>query len=171
MTGADDVAAARAALRQAERTAALNPAGIVTTWFGVGLLPGPRGTWGTFAALPFAWAIHHLGGPWALFAAALVATAIGIWASGIYAARLGVKDPSSAVIDEVAGLFLTLSFTPPSLLGWGLGAVLFRVLDIWKPWPARVFDRDLPGGLGIVLDDVMSGLYGLLLMGLLGRWL
>jgi phosphatidylglycerophosphatase A len=155
----------------AERAAALSLSGLITTWFGVGLLPGPRGTWGTFAAVPVAWAIQRFGGPWALLVGAVVVTAIGIWSSHRYAARLGVKDPSSAVIDEVAGLFLMLSFTPAGLVSWTLGVVLFRVLDIWKPWPARVFDRDLPGGLGIVLDDVMSGAYGLLLMGILGRFL
>ena len=155
----------------AERAAALSLSGLITTWFGVGLLPGPRGTWGTFAAVPFAWAIQTWGGPWGLFVAAGLATVVGIWASGRYAARLGVKDPSSAVIDEVAGLFLALALTPAGLVSWAIGIGLFRLFDIWKPWPARVFDRDLPGGYGIVLDDVMAGLYALLVMALLGRWL
>jgi phosphatidylglycerophosphatase A len=102
----------------------------------------------------------------AIGAAALLVTAIGIWAADVVAKDLGKKDPQIVVIDEVAGVLLTLSVAPPT---WGAlvaGVVLFRIFDQTKPWPARSAERQLPGGWGIVLDDVAAGAWGA--AGLLG---
>lgn len=140
---------------------ALHPATLAATWFGAGLLPKAPGTWGSLAALPFAWALASMGGTSVLAAATIVCFALGWWASAVYVRRTGVDDPGEVVIDEVAGIWLTLVFSPPDLLSYGLGFVLFRIFDIWKPWPVSWADRDIGGGLGVMLDDVLAGIYAL----------
>jgi phosphatidylglycerophosphatase A len=102
--------------------------------------------------------------------AALVVTIVGIWAAGRVAMRLQQKDPQIICIDEVAGVMTTWIAAPRTWTGMIVGVVLFRIFDQFKPWPARWAERTLPGGVGIVLDDVAAGLWGaLLLWG--GQWL
>ena len=145
-----------------------HPAFIVATWFGSGLLPKIPGTWGSAAALPFAWMIAWYGGPWALFGAAVIAFVAGIWAAGIYSRHAGIKDAGPIVIDEVAGQWLTLAAFAPDAVTYLAGFVLFRAADIAKPWPANWADRALPGGIGVMLDDIIAGVYaGLALYALL----
>lgn len=134
----------------------------VATWFGVGLLPKFPGTWGSVAALPFAWLIQDAWGPLGLLAAAAGATAIGIWASGVYCDRSGQNDPQRIVVDEVAGQWLTLSAAALTFSDFALGFILFRMFDIMKPWPANWADRSLHGGWGVMLDDVAAGAYAAL---------
>lgn len=148
---------------------AWHPAFVTATWFGTGLLPVAPGTWGSLAALPFAWAIASLGGPLALLAAAVVAFAVGVWAAEIYGRRSGVKDAGPIVIDEVAGQWLTLVPLPADPVAYLLGFLTFRAADIAKPWPAGWADRTLDGGLGVMLDDVIAGLYAALATYLLYR--
>lgn len=136
-----------------------HPAFLLATWFGAGLLPKIPGTWGSAAALPFAWAIAWYGGPWALLAGAVLIFAVGVWAAEIYSRRFGVKDAGPIVIDEVAGQWLTLAPFAPDPLTWVTGFLLFRVFDIVKPWPASWADREVSGGLGVMLDDVFAGIY------------
>lgn len=136
---------------------------MIVTWFGAGLSPKAPGTVGSLAALPFAWGlsvIAPVGQAWLilLIASALV-FALGWWASGKYVEKTGVKDPGLIVIDEVAGVWLTIAL---SYLTTGHGAYLlsflmFRVFDILKPWPISWFDRTIDGGLGIMLDDILAG--------------
>ena len=84
--------------------------------------------------------------------------ALGIWAAGREEARVGVRDPSSVVVDEVAGMLVALIAAPPGL-GWALALFcLFRVFDVWKPYPIHRL-QDLPGGWGIVADDLLAGVY------------
>ncbi len=136
-----------------------HPAQLLATWFGVGLLPVAPGTWGSLAALPFAWGFYTFGGPVTLAAAAVAAFAGGIWAAGRIERASGIKDPSQVVIDEVAGQWLALSAVAPDLLLYAIGFVLFRIMDIVKPWPASWIDRRMPGGIGIMLDDLVAGAY------------
>lgn len=144
-----------------------HPAFLLATWFGAGLLPKAPGTWGSAAALPFAWVIAWLGGPWALLAAAALTFAIGVWAAEIYGRRSGIKDAGPVVIDEVAGQWLTLAPFAPDPLTYLAGFLLFRIADIVKPWPANWADRSVAGGLGVMLDDVFAGIYaGLVLYAL-----
>jgi phosphatidylglycerophosphatase A len=131
-----------------------HPAALLSTWFGIGLLPMAPGTWGSIAALPFAWAIGSGLGSIGLAVAGVLLFLIGIWASGAYAEKVGVADPPEACIDEVAAMWLLLAILPMTWLGYGLGLVTFRVADVLKPWPAGLIDRRVPGGLGIMLDDV-----------------
>jgi phosphatidylglycerophosphatase A len=135
------------------------PATLIATWFGCGMLPGAPGTWGSLAALPFAWAIVRTGGPPALLAAATALFLLGWWAAGATARALGLKDPGVIVVDEVVGQWLTLVVAPFDPVGWAAGFVLFRLFDIVKPWPVRWADRRVPGGLGIMLDDALAALY------------
>lgn len=140
-----------------------HPAFLIATWFGSGLLPKIPGTWGSAAALPFAWAIMWFGGPWVLLACAAVAFAVGIWAAGMYSKHSGIKDAGPIVIDEVAGQWLTL--VPAGLFAgmdpvlFIVGFFLFRATDILKPWPANWADRELGGGLGVMLDDIFAAIY------------
>jgi phosphatidylglycerophosphatase A len=139
----------------------LHPARALATWFGVGHLPGPTGTWGSLAALPFAWAIVQAAGAIGLAIASVVATLVGIWAADVYAASSYRKDPGAVVIDEVAGQWTTLALgalvAPLAPWAYVAGFLLFRLADIRKPWPASWADRQLSGGIGIVLDDVIAG--------------
>ncbi len=136
-----------------------HPIAIVSTWFGSGLIPGPSGTWGSLAALPFAWLILLWAGPWGLVLGAALAFAVGVWASDRYAAAIGKKDPGAVVIDEVAGQWLALAPLPLDPLAFLGSFFLFRFFDIVKPWPAGWCDRNLDGGWGIMVDDIFAGLY------------
>ncbi len=148
-----------------------HPAMLAATWFGAGLLPRMPGTWGSAAALPFAWVISSAGGWPALAAATVAVSLLGWWAAEVYVRGAAVDDPSAVVIDEVAGQWLVLLFTPPDPLLYACGFVVFRVLDIWKPWPASWADRYVKGGLGVMLDDLLAALYGVPLMSVLALWL
>lgn len=140
-----------------------NPAAWLATWFGSGLLPGAPGTWGSLAALPFAWLILVELGPWALLAAAALVFAVGLWCSARYASGRGQSDPAEVVIDEVAGQWLTLTVAVPGeLWHFAVGFVLFRFFDIVKPWPVSLAERRLAGGLGIMADDVVAAVYAII---------
>lgn len=92
-------------------------------------------------------------------AAILVLFAIGIWSGTIAEHHFGGIDPAPVVMDEVVGMLITLVFVPVGVTGAIVGFVLFRVLDVVKPWPSAQFER-LPGGLGVMADDGMAAIYG-----------
>jgi phosphatidylglycerophosphatase A len=141
-----------------------HPAVLLATWFGAGLLPIAPGSWGSLAALPFAWAIRDRAGPAGLAAAAALMFVAGWWASAAVVRASGRKDPGAVVVDEVAAQWLVLVPAPLDPFAYGLGFVLFRIADIVKPWPASWADREVPGGLGIMLDDALAALYALLVL-------
>lgn len=144
---------------------------ILSVWFGCGHMPYAPGHTGTLGAIPLYLALRPHG-PLAVAAAAVVVTAIGIWASGRVERRLGRKDPQIVVIDEVAGVLVTWIAAPPTTRALVVGFVAFRVFDQLKPWPARAAER-LKGGAGIMLDDVAAGVWGgaLVLAGRAMGWL
>jgi phosphatidylglycerophosphatase A len=149
-----------------------HPAVWLATWFGAGLLPIAPGSWGSLAALPFAALIvWWTGNPLMLLPAAAIAFFVGIWAGGVYAEHLGIGDPGPVVIDEVAAQWLTLSVVPLDPVLYGVGFFLFRLADTIKPWPANWLDRNLKGGLGIMLDDLVAGFYSTAALYLVHRWL
>jgi phosphatidylglycerophosphatase A len=159
----------------------------VGTFFGAGLLkPGP-GTWGSVAAL-LLWMVPACGGERLTFLvnshqwflphywlhgltlfAAFLATAIGIPAATIVAQESGREDPGHVVIDEVAGQWLTLAVCKPDWPHALLALALFRLFDVTKPWPIRKLEA-LPGGWGIMLDDLAAGLFGLIVLAILQHW-
>lgn len=146
-----------------------HPAVLIATWFGAGLSPWAPGTAGSLAALPIAWVLAWTGGATALLAAAVVAFAAGWWASDVVARASGIKDAASIVIDEVVGQWLTLAVAPLDPLAYAAGFALFRFFDIVKPWPVSWADRAVPGGLGIMLDDILAAAYAAVLLAL-GRY-
>jgi phosphatidylglycerophosphatase A len=141
---------------------------LVATWVGVGFLRPASGTWGSLVTLPVAWLLARAWGAAGLAAFAAVVTAIGIPAAGRVAELRRRGDPSQVVVDEVAGqtvalvpVALVLAGTAPLLVpvGWLLTAFfLFRIFDVWKPGPVRRLEA-LPGGTGIVADDLLAGLF------------
>lgn len=138
------------------------PHTLLATWFGSGLMPKAPGTWGSLAALPFAWGIQVYGGPLALVVATLAITVIGTWASERYMAETGTHDPGSIVIDEVAGIWLVLIIAPPDWVIFALGFLFFRIADIFKPWPACWADKNIKGGWGVMLDDLLAAPWAML---------
>ncbi|NQV54943.1 MAG: phosphatidylglycerophosphatase A [Rhodospirillales bacterium] len=144
---------------------------LIAVFFGIGRLPWAPGTWGSLAALPLAWGLHLWGGAPALTVATLFVFILGAWASSVYAKQSGGGDPSEVVIDEVAGQWLTLLVVPPNLVLYGAGFLLFRFFDILKPWPVSWADRRIKGGVGIMVDDILAGLYAAILLAALHYWL
>ena len=140
---------------------------LVATFFGVGRLrPGP-GTWGSAATVLLWWvlarSIAPAWQPWAAGLLASIAVLAGIPAATRVARASGLKDPQFVVIDEVAGQLVTVIAAPITWQSLLLGFILFRGFDIVKPLPLRRLER-LPEGMGIVIDDVGAGLYGLAVM-------
>jgi phosphatidylglycerophosphatase A len=136
---------------------------LVATWFGCGYAPKAPGTAGSLAGLAIAIALYYLGyGRGALLILTAILLAPGIWSASVVAKETNTTDPHIVVVDEVVGQWITL--LGAATFNWRtyLAAfVLFRLLDVWKPAPARQLES-LPGGWGIVADDVMAGLYGAL---------
>ncbi|MBV9992457.1 MAG: phosphatidylglycerophosphatase A [Alphaproteobacteria bacterium] len=127
------------------------------TLFGIGRVGFAPGTVASLVALPIAWVTMRYFGQIGVFVLGLAVAALGMWASDTYAKDRGVYDPSECVIDELAGQLLACALAPFSLLGFAMAFLLFRLFDISKLWPISMFER-LPGGLGIVGDDVVAGL-------------
>jgi phosphatidylglycerophosphatase A len=138
--------------------------------FGSGLLPFAPGTAGTAAAIPVYLLLQPLAAPWYVVVVVLLALA-GIVICGQAASRLGVHDHPGIVWDEIVGYLVTMAFAPPGWLWIGLGFVLFRLFDIVKPWPIRWLDRQVGGGLGIMLDDLLAGVFSAVLLQLLVKFL
>ncbi len=145
---------------------------LVATVFGSGLSPLAPGTAGSLvAALLYLPLRGMFAGPvpWPGLALVLATCLLGVWAAGIAEARSRRKDPGLVVIDEVAGQWITYLGLSFSWWTWGLGFLLFRLFDILKPFPARRLER-LPGGWGIMLDDLVAGVYARLALVALARW-
>jgi phosphatidylglycerophosphatase A len=123
--------------------------------FGSGLAPRAPGTAGTLAAIPFyLWFSQY---PFPVYAGIVVALSVwGVWLCGAASSRLGVHDHPGIVWDEFAGYWLTMVAASGSWLSIVLGFLLFRLFDIWKPWPIRLVDKRMHGGLGIMLDDLLA---------------
>lgn len=136
-----------------------HPAALVATWGGSGLLPGAPGTWGSLATLPAAWFIADRWGPPALFVAAAAAFVIGMLATHRYLLHAHHKDPGTVVIDETAGQLLALAVVPVDPWWYLAGFALFRLADIYKPWPASWADRSLSGAWGVMTDDIFAAFY------------
>jgi phosphatidylglycerophosphatase A len=130
-----------------------------------GYFPFAPGTAGSLVGLVVYAAIRWTGSPWVEGIILLVAFAIGTWAADRAEEQLG-KDPSVVVIDEVLGMLVTLAFLQVTIAGAGVAFLIFRLFDVLKPYPAGRLEH-LHGGPGIMLDDVMAGIYGNLTMRLL----
>jgi len=136
---------------------------LIATGLGSGYLPLVPGTWGSLVALPLNFLLLQLS-PQAYFISLGLILIVAVATAGSAEKILDRKDPGPVVIDEIIGMLITLIGAPATPLAWGAGFLLFRLFDIWKPFPASWADRHLNGGLGIVLDDVLAGGYALLCM-------
>ena len=135
----------------------------IATGFGSGYLPIAPGTWGSLVALPIHFILIRLSPQYYYISLALIFL-IAVATAGSAEKILDRKDPGAVVIDEIIGMLITLIGAPTTPLAWGSAFLLFRLFDIWKPFPASWADRHLNGGFGIVLDDVIAGGYALLCM-------
>lgn len=142
----------------------------LATGFGLGYLPKAPGTWGTLLALPIHYLIVQL--PMQGYVAALgIIIIIAVVSAGSAEKIIDKPDPGIVVIDEVAGMLIAMIALPAHPLAWLLAFILFRIFDILKPFPVNFFDQRFHGGLGIVLDDLMAGIYALASLQLLWRLL
>ena len=131
---------------------------LVATACGAGYSPLAPGTAGSAVGVAIFWVTRGWPVAGQVVLIGFIAV-VGIWAGTIAARHFGREDPGEVVIDEVAGQLVTLLATGATFFGAALGFFVFRLLDIVKPWPANRFER-LPGGLGIMADDLMAGVYG-----------
>lgn len=147
-----------------------NPWHLLATGFGSGLSPIVPGTMGSLAAIPFWYVLSFL--PWPLYLIAVIlGTGIGIYLCHVTARDMGVHDSGSIVWDEFIGMWITLMALPAKEWYWvAVGFLLFRLFDMWKPWPIRWFDRNVQGGLGIMVDDIVAGIIAAVALYLIGHY-
>ena len=145
-----------------------DPVHLLAFGFGSGLSPKAPGTVGTLVALPLVFGLMHL--PLLLYLCCVVMLCVvGIYVCGESARRLNAHDHSGIVLDEFAGMAITMIGMPLNFRWLLLGFLLFRFFDIVKPWPIREADHRLSGGLGIMLDDVIAGIFSCALLHVLLR--
>ncbi|MDP2903302.1 MAG: phosphatidylglycerophosphatase A [Methylovulum sp.] len=146
-----------------------DPALFLAFGFGSGLAKKAPGTFGTVAAIPL----------YALFVQADVliyslltisVAVVGVWICGVAAEKLGEHDFGGIVWDEIAGFLIAMWLVPFTWQAVLWGFVLFRLFDILKPWPIRAIDRQVHGGLGIMLDDILAGLFAAVLLRMMFQW-
>jgi phosphatidylglycerophosphatase A len=135
----------------------------VATCAHVGYAPVAPGTFGSLVALVLYYLIRRQQSTTIELGAIAVIVVIGLWSATEAEHHFGGIDPGPVVIDEVVGMLMTLALHPVNIWGAIAGFFIFRVLDIVKPWPARRLEL-LPGGFGVVLDDMMAGVYGNLIV-------
>ena len=143
----------------------------IATVFGIGFARVAPGTVASLAALPVAWLVTYFGSRWGLLVLAILVSAVGAWACELYSRAKMDTDPSECVIDEVAGQLLVCAFcpAPPTLLAYFLAFVLFRVFDITKLWPVSEAENRIPGGLGIMADDIVAALMASIVIAVLAH--
>lgn len=140
-----------------------NPLHLLAFGFGTGLSPKAPGTVGTLVGVVFF--LLLAGSPLAVYLGTTALLAVlGCYLCGKTAADLGVHDHGGIVWDEIVGFLLAMTMLPPTLPWIIAGFALFRLFDIWKPWPIRQLDSNVPGGVGIMLDDLVAGLMAWLLL-------
>jgi phosphatidylglycerophosphatase A len=129
----------------------------------LGYAPIAPGTWGSAAGLLVFFAVRSTGSTAVELAVIAALFAVGVWSGTQAEHHFGGIDPGPIVLDEVVGMLITLALLPVNLTGALVGFVIFRVLDVVKPWPSAGFEK-LPGGLGVMADDGMAAVYGNLVM-------
>jgi phosphatidylglycerophosphatase A len=146
---------------------------ILSSVFYIGFIPGAPGTYASIATTIAFFAIYcmtHRISPALHFMSLCIISLIGVWVSTETSRNTGIEDPSFVVIDEVAGQLLTFLFLPVTVWNLFLGLVAFRIFDMWKPFPIRKLES-LPGGIGIMADDLLAGVYGNLVLQLFNLFL
>ena len=140
-----------------------NPVHCLAFGFGSGLAPKAPGTFGTLMAVPLYIALAHLP-LWGFGLAIVLSFIVGIYLCGKTADDLGVHDHPGIVWDEFVGYWITMFAAPAGWVWIVIGFLLFRLFDIWKPWPIKVLDEKLETGMGIMLDDVLAGVFAFVIL-------
>jgi len=152
------------------RTVMTNPVHFLAFGFGSGLAPVAPGTFGTLMAIPLYLLMMQMSlVPYLIIVAIVCIT--GIWICDKSSKLLGVHDHGGIVWDEFAGFFITMIAAPAGWVWIVIGFVFFRIFDIWKPWPISLLDKKVDGGLGIMIDDIVAGIYALICIQLLHAFL
>jgi phosphatidylglycerophosphatase A len=137
-----------------------NPINFLAFGFGSGCAPKAPGTFGTLAAVPLYLIMNSLALE-IYIGVCLFAFILGVWFCSHASKALGVHDHGGIVWDEFVGYWIAMIAAPEGWLWVFVGFVLFRLFDIWKPWPIRLLDKRVSGGFGIMIDDVVAGIYAL----------
>jgi phosphatidylglycerophosphatase A len=145
----------------------VHPAHFFSLGLGSGLSPVAPGTAGSLLAIPLFMVLAHFLPLGLLLAVVALAFAVGVWFCDVTGKALGVSDHGGIVWDEIVAMWLILAFTPPTWLWFGIAFLLFRLFDIWKPFPIRYFDQHVKGGFGVMLDDLLAAGYALAALKLL----
>ncbi|NQU59552.1 MAG: phosphatidylglycerophosphatase A [Rhodospirillales bacterium] len=148
-----------------------DPSVLLATGFGIGLIPVAPGTWGSLFAVLVAWEMFGTLGMLGLALGAIGAFGVGVRVSGDCIRKYESQDPKQVVIDEIAGQWLVLLVAGHNMTHYALAFVLFRIFDILKPWPVSWADREIKGGLGVMVDDVLAGLYAAAVLFAMIQWM
>tara|TARA_B100000676_G_scaffold313456_1_gene394992 strand:- start:3034 stop:3528 length:495 start_codon:yes stop_codon:yes gene_type:complete len=147
-----------------QKPKSFEPVSLISTCIGIGYLPFAPGTWGSLAALPICWLVLLHGSRGLLLLTAIVLFYIGVIITNFFERRCDNSDPGCIVIDEFVGQMLVLCVASPDLIQFILGFILFRIMDIFKPWPVSMVDKNIKGGFGIMLDDVVAAVYAAIVL-------
>ena len=147
-----------------QKPKSFEPVSLISTCIGIGYLPFAPGTWGSLAALPISWLVLLHGSRGLLLLTTIVLFYIGVIITNFFERRCGSSDPGCIVIDEFVGQMLVLCVASPDLIQFILGFILFRIMDIFKPWPASIVDKNIKGGFGIMLDDIVAAAYAAIVL-------
>lgn len=139
-----------------------HPAHFIALGFGAGLVPWAPGTAGTLAALGLYWLLALAMPPLAIAFLAVPLFFVGVWACGVAGRHLGIEDHGAFVWDEIVAFLPLAALASGSLWLQALAFALFRLFDIWKPFPIRLFESRVKGGLGVMLDDLLAACYAYL---------
>ena len=143
-----------------------NPVNFLAFGLGSGCAPKAPGTFGTAAAVLFYLPLQYLS-IWLYLGFIVVTFVLGVWLCDRASKELGVHDHGGIVWDEFVGYWITMIAAPAGWVWMLVGFLLFRLFDIWKPWPIKVADNVIEGGFGIMIDDVLAGIYALICLQLL----
>ena len=146
-----------------------HPAHFIALGFGSGLFPKAPGTAGSLVAYPIFFLLFGGLALWVQIAVVAILFALGVWACAVTGRDLGIVDHGGIVWDEIVAMLLVLVFTPFGWAWYGLAFALFRVMDIWKPFPIRSADRKIKNGFGVMFDDLLAAMYAIAILLILER--
>ncbi|MEO8402341.1 MAG: phosphatidylglycerophosphatase A [Gammaproteobacteria bacterium] len=142
------------------------PTHFIAFGFGSGAIPVAPGTFGTLVAIPFYLAFQNL--PLSIYFIIILLITIGsMWLCERVSNEIKVEDHQGMCLDEIVGYLVTMLAAPHGLKWIILGFILFRIFDIWKPWPINIVDQRVHGGIGVILDDVLAGVYSMIVLKIL----
>jgi phosphatidylglycerophosphatase A len=140
-----------------------HPAHFIALGFGSGLAPRAPGTFGTLAAVALYWALAQALAPLAIAFLAIPLFFLGVWACDVTGRHLGVPDHGAMVWDEIVAFLPLAALASSSIPLQALAFALFRLFDIWKPYPIRLVERNVKGGFGVMVDDLIAAAYAYVL--------